>query len=37
MYKSIGYYSAKKELSSLDFVVQKQLKEKIILLAPDPF
>lgn len=28
--------SAKKELSGLDFVIQKQLKEKIILLATDP-
>lgn len=28
--------SAKKELSQLDRVVQKQLKEKIILLATDP-
>jgi mRNA interferase RelE/StbE len=28
--------SAKKELSQLDRVIQKQLKEKIILLATDP-
>jgi mRNA interferase RelE/StbE len=28
--------TAKKELSSLDFGIQKQLKEKIILLATDP-
>ena len=28
--------SAKKELKKLDFVVQKQLKEKIVLLASDP-
>ncbi|MFZ2968413.1 MAG: type II toxin-antitoxin system RelE/ParE family toxin [Sulfuricurvum sp.] len=28
--------SAKKELSSLDFAIQKQLKEKIIVLATDP-
>ncbi len=28
--------SAKKELKKLDFVVQKQLKEKIVLLATDP-
>ncbi len=28
--------TAKKELSSLDFVIQKQLKEKILLLASDP-
>lgn len=28
--------SAKKELSGLDRVIQKQLKEKIILLAIDP-
>lgn len=28
--------SAKKELSQLDHVIQKQLKEKIILLATDP-
>lgn len=28
--------SAKKELSVLDRVIQKQLKEKIILLATDP-
>ncbi|MBN2894371.1 MAG: type II toxin-antitoxin system RelE/ParE family toxin [Campylobacterales bacterium] len=28
--------SAKKELSNLDFAIQKQLKEKIILLATDP-
>ena len=28
--------SAKKELKKLDFVIQKQVKEKIILLATDP-
>ena len=28
--------SAKKELKKLDFVVQKQVKEKIVLLASDP-
>lgn len=28
--------SAKKELSGLDNVIQKQLKDKIILLATDP-
>lgn len=28
--------SAKKELKKLDFVVQKQIKEKIVLLASDP-
>ncbi|WP_295021187.1 type II toxin-antitoxin system RelE/ParE family toxin [Sulfurimonas sp.] len=28
--------TARKELSSLDSVVQKQLKDKIILLAADP-
>ncbi len=28
--------SAKKELAALDRIVQKQLKEKIILLASDP-
>lgn len=28
--------AAKKELANLDFVIQKQLKEKIILLASDP-
>ena len=28
--------SAKKELAKLDFVIQKQLKEKILLLASDP-
>lgn len=28
--------SAKKELSGVDSVIQKQLKEKIILLATDP-
>lgn len=28
--------SAKKELSQLDRVIQKQLKEKIILVATDP-
>lgn len=28
--------SAKKELSQLDRLIQKQLKEKIILLATDP-
>ncbi len=28
--------SAKKELKKLDFVMQKQVKEKIVLLATDP-
>ena len=28
--------SAKKELKKLDFVVQKQVKEKIVLLATEP-
>ena len=28
--------SARKELKKLDFVIQKQVKEKIILLATDP-
>jgi len=28
--------SAKKELKKLDFVVQKQIKEKIVQLASDP-
>ncbi len=28
--------SAKKELKKLDFVIQKQVKEKIVLLATDP-
>lgn len=28
--------AAKKELANLDFVIQKQLKQKIILLASDP-
>ncbi len=28
--------SAKKELAELDFVIQKQLKEKILLLASEP-
>ena len=36
MYAIEFLLSAKKELKKLDFVVQKQVKEKIVLLATDP-
>lgn len=36
MYRIEFLPAAKKELANLDFVIQKQLKEKIILLASDP-
>ncbi|MEF3191490.1 MAG: type II toxin-antitoxin system RelE/ParE family toxin [Campylobacterales bacterium] len=36
MYRVEFLPSAKKELAALSFVVQKQIKEKITLLATDP-
>lgn len=36
MYEIEFLPSAKKELKKLDFVVQKQIKEKIVMLASDP-
>ncbi len=36
MYKLVFLSSAKKEFKKLDFVVQKNIKEKLILLSTNP-